>query len=249
MAFRVPEEGPRSDHLDEMTAVQLKALCKEQGLKVSGKKDELKDRLREHFLANAAPQPTDELDAMSDKELVQSLVARGLDSSGDRATMLERLREDIKFIHELENAIPPDMAQGYRTIGEALEAAARNGGAMEGILSDLKAKAGKKSKYLDITIKSLGMTPEKSTQNGAPSVTADVLRSLAGDPFENPPKYGSVRKNTRATMDSAMIHCYIFLTILCLGSTRRTSFLKRVKKDTKPALRCIVYMPLAPLIL
>ena len=33
-----------------MTATQLKALCKEQGLKVSGKKDDLKERLREHFL-------------------------------------------------------------------------------------------------------------------------------------------------------------------------------------------------------
>ena len=162
-------------------------------MKVSGKKAELKDRLREHFLANAVPQPKDELDAMSDEELVQSLVVRGLDSSGDRALLLERLREDIKFIHELENAMPPDEAQGYRTIGEALEAAARSGGAMEGILSDLKSKSERKAKYIDITIKSLGMKPEKETQNGAPSVTADVVRSLAGDPFENPPKYGSVR--------------------------------------------------------
>lgn len=188
---KLEEEGPRSDHLDEMTAVQLKALCKEQGLKVSGKKAELKDRLREHFLANAVPQPKDELDSMSDDELVQSLVVRGLDSSGDRAQLLERLREDIKFIHDLENAIPPDEAQGYRTIGEALEAAAKSGGATMGILSDLKAKSSQKAKYFDITIKSLGMEPEKATLNGAPSVTADVLRSLAGDPFENPPKYGS----------------------------------------------------------
>ena len=193
MTFRFPDAGPRSDHLDEMTAVQLKALCKEQGLKVSGKKAELKDRLREHFLANSVLQPNDELDAMSDKELVQSLVARGLDSSGDRAQLLERLRDDIKFIHELENALPPDEAQGYRTIGEALEAAAQSGGAMEGILSDLRAKSEKKSKYIDITITSLGMKPEKETANGAPSVTADVLQALAGNPFKNPPKYGSVR--------------------------------------------------------
>lgn len=176
-----------------MTAVQLKALCKEQGLKVSGKKDELKDRLREHFLTTAAStQEKDELDDMSDDELVQSLIARSLATSGERAELIQRLREDINFIHELQNAIPPDEANGYRTIGEALEAAAKNGGAMKGILSELKAKSDQKSRYIDVTIKSLGMTPEKATQNGAPSVTNDVLRSLAGDPFENPPKYGSV---------------------------------------------------------
>jgi hypothetical protein len=38
-----------------MSAVQLKALCKEQGIKVAGKKDELKERLREHFLSGGMP--------------------------------------------------------------------------------------------------------------------------------------------------------------------------------------------------
>ena len=40
-----------TDQLDIMTAVQLKALCKEQGLKVSGKKEDLKDRLRDHLMS------------------------------------------------------------------------------------------------------------------------------------------------------------------------------------------------------
>jgi SAP domain len=39
------------DQLDAMSATQLKALCKEQGLKVAGKKDELSERLRQHFLS------------------------------------------------------------------------------------------------------------------------------------------------------------------------------------------------------
>ena len=47
----LPPHFPKTDQIDAMTAVQLKALCKEQGLKVSGKKDELKERLREHFLS------------------------------------------------------------------------------------------------------------------------------------------------------------------------------------------------------
>ncbi len=191
-AFCTTEIGPQSDHFDQMNAVQLKALCKEQGLKVSGKKAELKDRLRVHFLSKHSVQEEDEFDAMTDADLLQSLIARGLSTSGARDNFLERLRQDIKFVQDLKTAAPLDEANGYRMIGEALEAAAMEGGAMEGILSDLKAKSDQKPRFVDITIKSLGMKPTKATLKGAPSVTADVLRSLAGDPFDNPPKYGSV---------------------------------------------------------
>jgi hypothetical protein len=45
---------------------------------------------------------------------------------------------------------------------------------------------------MDVTIRSLGMAPEKYTVGGAPSVTSDVLRKLAGDPYEIPPNYGTV---------------------------------------------------------
>lgn len=189
---RATGEDPQSDRLDEMTAVQLKALCKERGLKVSGKKAELQDRLREHFLTTSTLQPgEDEFDTMSDTELQQSLAARTLGTNGDRADLLERLRLDLQFTQDLQNAVPPDEAHGYRTIGEALEAVAKNGGAMEEILAQLKAKSDQKPKTVDVTIKSLGMKPDKQTAGGAASVTADVLRSLAGDPFENPPRYGS----------------------------------------------------------
>jgi DNA polymerase-1 len=38
------------------------------------------------------------------------------------------------------------------------------------------------------------MKPTKFTAGGAPSCTADVLRGLAGDPFADPPNYGSAYK-------------------------------------------------------
>lgn len=227
-----------------MTAVQLKALCKEQGLKVSGKKAELKDRLREHFLtvsAGSTQAEEDEFDAMSDTELMQSLVARGLKTTGERANLLERLRQDLQFVRELENAIPPDEAHGYRTIGEALEAVAKNGGAMEEILAEIKAKAGQKSKAIDVTVKSLGMQPEKETAGGAPSVTADVLRALAGDPFEDPPRYGTVRNISRFV--------FVYLDdhplLICLSrSIRPTNSLEVETKGTKHVSLYIVYVPL-----
>jgi hypothetical protein len=178
-----------------MTAVQLKALCKEQGLKISGKKADLQDRLREHFLTISNREAiTDEFDAMSDVDLKAALTARGLPTTGGREDLLEALREDIKFAQDLQNAVPLDDAQGYRTIGEALEAAAKNGGATQEIMTEIRAKSVEKTKYMDVTIKSLGMDPVKETAGGAPSVTADVLRDLAGDPFENPPKYGKVSR-------------------------------------------------------
>jgi len=185
-------QGPQTDHLEKMTAVQLKALCKEQGLKVSGKKADLQDRLREHFLTFISKEPEDEFDAMSDEDLKATLVGRGLPATGTREYLLEELRADIKFTQDLQNAVPVDDAHGYRTIGEALEAVAMNGGATHEILSGIRAKSAEKPRYIDVKIKSLGMTPLKETAGGAPGVTADVLRDLAGDPFENPPKYGKV---------------------------------------------------------
>jgi hypothetical protein len=46
-----------SDILKKLTAVQLKVLCKERGLKVSGKKADLILRLEEHFFFVGAALP------------------------------------------------------------------------------------------------------------------------------------------------------------------------------------------------
>ena len=81
----------------------------------------------------------------------------------------------------------------YQMIKEALEAAAGKGGAAQEIFAEIEAKNKEEPKFIDVKITSLGMKPEKYTVGGAPSVTADVLRGLAGDPYEDPPKYGSVR--------------------------------------------------------
>lgn len=177
-----------------MTAVQLKALCKDYGLKVSGKKADLKERLRDHLLKPPVVEaPKDEFDEMSDEELIQSLAVReiSVDNVGDRAQMLQQLREDIQFMNELQEAVPPDSA-GHRTILEALQTAAEQGGAAHDILASLKEKSLEEPKFVEIEIKGLGMEPIKYTAGGAPSVTADVLRQLAGDPFEDPPRYGLV---------------------------------------------------------
>jgi hypothetical protein len=185
--------------LNQMTVAQLKALCKDYELKVSGKKADLMERLREHLLNSPATETSiDEFDEMSDEELRQSLTVRGICNDGDRFELLQKIRCDIQFIKDVEEAAPQD-STGHTTIMEALEAKASRGGATEEILAELKEKSKKVPKFREITIKSLGMQPLKYTAGGAPSVTADVLRQLAGDPFDAPPRHGLVSSFTSNT--------------------------------------------------
>jgi hypothetical protein len=193
----VSNQEPLPDEFDLMKAAQLKVLCKENGLKVSGKKAELQERLRGHYLASSevstsAPE-VDDFDAMTDDDLKHACISRNLDHEGKRKELLNRLRQDVSYTLELFAATADRSSDGYRTITEALEAASKSdGGSLKEILDDLKEKSNAEPKYVDVTVKSIGMTPEKFTAGGAPSVTADVLRGLAGDPFADPPKYGRV---------------------------------------------------------
>ncbi|KAG7362751.1 DNA polymerase I [Nitzschia inconspicua] len=187
------DKTQESDQLDQMTAAQLKALCKEYELKVSGNKADLKQRIREYLLETpSAEMPYDELNEMSLQELKQSLAGRGItvDDTMDPASMINILRNDMQFMSELQTVVSADFT-GHDTILDALQAAASQGGATHEILANLKEKSMEEPKFLNVTIKSLGMKPLKYTAGGAPSVTADVLRQLAGDPSADPPRYGS----------------------------------------------------------
>lgn len=183
------------DELAQLKVVQLKALCKERGLKVSGKKSELQERLREHFLSSFEKGNNHEdLEEMTDDDLRDALIARGINSTGSRKQMLDRLKADIDFTTGVMAESQPTNKDGYAAISLALEEAAKkDGGAISEILSELKQKSEVVPKFVDVKVRSLGLSPEKYTAGGAPSVTADVLRKLAGDPFADPPKYGSVR--------------------------------------------------------
>jgi hypothetical protein len=182
-----------------MKVAQLKALCKEQGLKVSGKKAELQDRLREHFRKAASPdsQPEqdDEIESMSKEDLKHALLPRGLSVTGTKKELQERLRQDIQFTKEMEAAMQPEGRDGYVALSAVLEEATKNeGSVLNEYLKEQRDKLNEVPKFIDVTVTSLGLEPEKHTTGGAPSVTADVIRKLAGDPFADPPKYGSVSR-------------------------------------------------------
>ena len=210
-AASVTSEGEaeiEDDEFDLMKATELKVLCKEYGLKVSGKKAELQQRLRGHFqMMNNPPESSnvmsanvDDYDSMSVKDLRDACNARGVPSKGTKAALIKELRADDSMIREVtaEHMKTPsngDDSIVYRKMSELLEEAVSSGGndALKTILADIKAKNEEEPKYVDVKITSLGMTPDKFTTSGAPSATADVLRNLAGDPFADPPKYGTVR--------------------------------------------------------
>lgn len=189
------EEKPTTDEFDNMNVAQLKVLCKERRLKVSGRKSELQERLRESFMTTKHSQiPIDDFDAMSTVDLCHACIARGLDDTGNRKALLERLKADSAFVLEMLTTTSPSPLPSveYKTISEALEAVVKGdaGRSLKKILEDIKAKK-QVSRHFEVTIRSIGMSPEKFTDAGAPSVTADVLRKLAGDPFVDPPTYGS----------------------------------------------------------
>ena len=183
------------DYLDKMKAVQLKALCKERGLKISGKKVELQQRLREHYMQS--PKENDEFESMSLEELQTSAISRGLSMEGTREELLEMLRKDTAFTKRLLASAPLSEEEGYpyAAMTKVLEEAAKSdGGALAEYLEEMKQKAKTPSKFIEVRVPSLGLEPKKYTAGGAPSVTADVIRKLAGDPFADPPNYGSVSK-------------------------------------------------------
>lgn len=161
----------------------------------TGRKAELQERLRNSFIreakahVDATPPVDDDYEAMKIEDLKHSLRSRGLSTNGNKESLIQRLRQDSETIRELMKATPDEK---LASLVNVLEAAARESVTLQDYLQEKQSASDRQSKFVDITIRSLGLEPEKFTAGGAPSVTSDVLRKLAGDPFADPPKYGSV---------------------------------------------------------
>ena len=204
LGVETKSDEPEEDDFNQMKAADLKVLCKEYGLKVSGKKLELQQRLRGHFQVMGNPETStakvDDYDSMTVKDLRDVCATRSIPSAGKKkAALIKELREDDSFSREIiaehaKHENDADSSATYRKISELLDEAVQSGEneALKSILAEIKAKNEEEPKYVDVKITSLGMAPDKFTANGAPSATADVLRKLAGDPFADPPNYGKV---------------------------------------------------------
>eukprot|EP00985_Skeletonema_marinoi_P000223 scaffold60_cov137-Skeletonema_marinoi.AAC.22 len=222
-------DEPEMDEFDQMKAGELKVLCKEYGLKVSGKKAELQQRLRGHFQLMASSDSTsdsviDDYKSMSVQDLRDACKARSIETKGKKKNdLIKDLRDDDSFAREISAEImknpQKDSSATYRTISELLEEAVDTGenDALKNILAGIREKNAEEPKYVDVTIKSLGMEPDKFTVGGAPSATADVLRKLAGDPFADPPNYGRAYEFFGGGQEGHDA-CVAFFSLTAIGS-------------------------------
>ena len=168
-----------------MKVAELKELCKVKNLGTSGKKADLITRLLEvqdatgPVSSDKAKLVTDDLDDMSLEDLRDAAKGRMLPYTGSREEVLERMRQDIQMAKDIQEDNQPIGRDGFVALSHLLEMKAKE------IVPTIP-------KFVNVKITSMGLVPEKFTVGGAPSVTADVIRKLAGDPFADPPKYGTV---------------------------------------------------------
>lgn len=183
------------DHDKKWTLKELKQQCRELKLRVTGTKAELLQRIKEHNVAtenDGTGVADDSMGSMSRDELRTIAIGRGLSGNGSKDDLLSRIREDIKFLQALEGSSQDSSRVSPTGFNEVFgDLTARKDSAISIHLEELKRKEEKESKYVEVTVKSIGLKPEKYTSGGMPSVTADVLRKLAGDPFADPPKKGT----------------------------------------------------------
>ena len=182
------------DILDSLSQVELKNLCKLNGLRQAGNKAEVKERIR-GFLLAPPDRMSEDVDVMTLDEVIDMCRVRGIaHNETNEKQMRKSLKEDNNFSQGLLSANTPNSVNMFETIRHALQSLAENNPELQMTLDKICAKKESTPKYIDVTVTSLGMKPEKFTAGGAPSVTSDVIKTLAGDPFRKEPKYGTAMR-------------------------------------------------------
>jgi SAP domain len=179
-------------NIDNMKTDELKLRCKEFGLQVSGKKSVLQDRLKKHYvsLATSAGKPviTVDYDKMDLAVLQDVFKARNINKEGTREELIAELRKDDEDMKDLVY----DAKGGYEALCNVLYEVERKNGELAGLIEEQNRKAAKVPKNVELKIQSQGLIPETFSAGGAASVTAAVLQKLAGNPYADPPRYGTV---------------------------------------------------------
>jgi hypothetical protein len=185
-------EGLMED-VDKMKSAELKIRCKEFGLKTSGKKAELQERLKNHYMTLASkPVIQDDYETMDVEDLKDTLIGRGINADGTREELIKMIRNDAQDMEELKQNIAYDHKAGYEGLCDILYAMERKNGALAELIEAQNKKATKVPKNVELKITSIGLQPETFSAGGAASTTAAVLQKLAGDPYADPPRYGTV---------------------------------------------------------
>ncbi len=135
-----------------LTSSELKAKCKDLGLKVAGSKSDLVNRL---LYFNKVVQ---DLSTESIESLIEKCTSRGLPIEGNRGDLLKAYAKNEVNAKKKFDELDVSSSDGQLDNGQA---------------ADIK-------KYREITIETIGLTPKDFTPTGIPQVSAAVLKRLAG---------------------------------------------------------------------
>ncbi|CAM9558280.1 unnamed protein product [Pylaiella littoralis] len=211
-AFRAEEV---QDGFADYTAAMLKEKLKEMGLKVSGKKDELLARVR----GEEKPDPTAMYKAMSANDLRDLCATRNINKDGTKAQLLRKIVQDVVSQQDMSAILHSDSSGAQKAV----------------------APNPKMTKYREFTVSSLGLEPKKFTASGAPAVSMDVLSELAGNPYEDPPKYGGAFKHFGGGPEGKEA-CKALFALCSMGSidTMVSNFLQPLQElvDDKSRVHC-----------
>jgi len=206
--------------LNTLKAVDLKDLCKKRGLKCSGKKSVLIERI---LKASEMPSADEGADGsgempglMSREEKLSSKKVAELKqickkfnipfrSNDKKSVLIAKIKADLEYLKGLQN-VSEDQILGSGSSGSgsgSTESSKAEGSEAEDSesfadmvdrlyseRSEAQAAAAKKKRF-EFKVQSLKLPPTKYTTGGWPAVSADVLRALAGDPKADPPEYGA----------------------------------------------------------
>lgn len=157
----------------QKTSTEIKAICKERKLKVSGKKQDLVDSLMMYDQHAPAFLP------MSVEELEAICHGRGISvkSGSSKEVLIRTLVEDAAYRESLKS---PSLQNGGNDIS----------GSCENENDTYKANGvaganGRIKKYHEFSIKTIGIKPLEFTPTGSAKVSASVLRELAGKNLDN----------------------------------------------------------------
>mmetsp|Transcript_13417 Transcript_13417/g.35678 ORF Transcript_13417/g.35678 Transcript_13417/m.35678 type:complete len:818 (+) Transcript_13417:728-3181(+) len=169
---QVTDEGPPPLSVEEIdalsTVAQMKDELRKRSLKLSGKKDQMRERLKKDAESYKAPSQKEEktglhavYEELDLKQLQAACHARSLEVPGSstREQLLALLTDDDSYTAQLSK----HSISSPKTFS----------------LPSTPKKSKRK-----LTVRSVGLVPQKFTQSGWASCTADVLRDLAGAPKE-----------------------------------------------------------------
>ncbi|CBN74706.1 pol1-like DNA polymerase [Ectocarpus siliculosus] len=201
------------DEFADYTAAMLKEKLKEMGKKVTGKKDVLLARIRGEEKEDIGAF----FKTMSSKDLKDTCKTRGINEDGTKKELVKKLTDDAKFQVNLQEAS-----------GKAEE-------------EKKKPPPKKMTKYRELTISSVNMKPTKVTAAGSPAVSMDVLNHLAGNPHEDPPKYGAAYGHFGGGLEGKEA-CEALYALCNMGSvdTMVSNFLQPLQElvDEKSRVHC-----------